>query len=222
MSYILDALKKSEQKRRQQGAVPDLLTVHDSKPLNAGKHTKWPYVLIGIVVLSIGALLWIFNKYAGKSNIEQAQVSARPPAQAPPAIAPETSDIAQSETSEKKPQKSEKKLPEAGWISEEKSYNPHADTPISTFRTSHDEVPSPSKQVTFKEYELPPEIQQALPKLTISALVYDENPSARIISLNGNLFHEGEIVAAGVRLESITANGVVFSYMGYRFYRPIF
>ena len=57
MSYILDALKKSE-KERQRGAVPSLDSQQDidSGPPK-GKKT-WPYWLIGALVLNAAVLLW--------------------------------------------------------------------------------------------------------------------------------------------------------------------
>ena len=51
MSYILDALKKSDQKR-QRGQVPDLNTVQVELPPEDKKKVLWPYILIGILLLN--------------------------------------------------------------------------------------------------------------------------------------------------------------------------
>lgn len=51
MSYILDALKKSDQKR-QRGQVPDLNTVQVELPPEDKKKVLWPYLLVGIVLLN--------------------------------------------------------------------------------------------------------------------------------------------------------------------------
>ncbi|MEA3547068.1 MAG: general secretion pathway protein GspB [Thermodesulfobacteriota bacterium] len=51
MSYILDALKKSDQKR-QRGQVPDLNTVQVELPPEDKKKALWPYILIGILLLN--------------------------------------------------------------------------------------------------------------------------------------------------------------------------
>jgi general secretion pathway protein B len=57
MSYILDALKKSE-KERKRGKVPDVLTVQEQLSYERRKRNIWPY-LIGIALLvNAGILLW--------------------------------------------------------------------------------------------------------------------------------------------------------------------
>ena len=63
MSYILDALKKSEQERGH-GNVPDVQTVHSSS-LNYRNDKKayWPYILIVAVILNLLAISYfIVNK----------------------------------------------------------------------------------------------------------------------------------------------------------------
>lgn len=219
MSYILDALRKSEQKR-QQGSVPDLLTVQDWNPLKAGKRTWWPYVLIGILLLSVGAgSSWLYNIiYSGKANIERIQITAPPQENPLRQVAPLTSS--QFATPKKVP--SQKKLAGKVQKSAHKADNAHTDAQVSAPRASLAEGPPPSKQITFKEQELPLAIQQELPRPVISAHIYDANAAARIISVHGNVMHEGEFVAAGLRLESITPDGVILSYKKYRFYRPLF
>jgi len=59
MSYILDALKKSE-KERQQTAAPDLKTFQDALPYVPKKKAVWPYLIAGIILLNAIILtLWL-------------------------------------------------------------------------------------------------------------------------------------------------------------------
>ncbi len=59
MSFILDALKKLEQKR-QQGTVPDLMTLHGSEHVTHGKRMIWPSLLLIALLLNAGILLaWL-------------------------------------------------------------------------------------------------------------------------------------------------------------------
>jgi general secretion pathway protein B len=51
MSFILDALKKLEQKK-QQGSVPDLMTIHRTEPVKTEKHARWPYVIAAALILN--------------------------------------------------------------------------------------------------------------------------------------------------------------------------
>jgi len=62
MSYILDALKKSEQERGQ-GNIPDVQTVHSSS-LNYRNEKKayWPYFLIAAVLLNLLAIIYFITE----------------------------------------------------------------------------------------------------------------------------------------------------------------
>jgi general secretion pathway protein B len=57
MSYILDALKKSE-KERQQGTVPDLMTVQDVIVQKPKKGSLLPYLLLVALLLNGALLAW--------------------------------------------------------------------------------------------------------------------------------------------------------------------
>jgi general secretion pathway protein B len=65
MSYILDALKKSE-KERQKKNVPDLLTVQEPVFNKKKKTTVWPYIIIAVLGLNIGLLGYLLGP--GKSQ----------------------------------------------------------------------------------------------------------------------------------------------------------
>ena len=68
MSYILDALKKSEQQRAH-GAIPNVQTVHTSS-LNYRDEKKayWPYILIIAVILNLTAIVYFI---IDKGNISE-------------------------------------------------------------------------------------------------------------------------------------------------------
>jgi len=53
MSYILDALKKSE-KERQRGTAPDLLTVQETVLQEKKNRRVWPYIIFAALILSMG------------------------------------------------------------------------------------------------------------------------------------------------------------------------
>jgi general secretion pathway protein B len=59
MSFILDALKKLEQKR-QRGSVPDLMTVHVPVQQEMKKRPFWHYLILGALILNAALLsVWL-------------------------------------------------------------------------------------------------------------------------------------------------------------------
>ncbi|RJR18057.1 MAG: hypothetical protein C4581_06790 [Nitrospiraceae bacterium] len=76
MSFILDALKKLEQKR-QQGAVPDLTTIHVHERQKHEKRALWPYLVLGGLVLNAGILSFVFRPWETGNNNTPASVPAQ-------------------------------------------------------------------------------------------------------------------------------------------------
>lgn len=65
--------------------------------------------------------------------------------------------------------------------------------------------------------ELPADVRQGLPKLTISGATYSDNPAWRMLIINGQVFHEGERPAADLQLEQIRPKSAVLNYRGQRY-----
>jgi general secretion pathway protein B len=56
-----------------------------------------------------------------------------------------------------------------------------------------------------------------IPPVTLSLHVYDASPTRRFAIINGGRSTEGESIAAGLKLEEITPEGVVMSWRASRF-----
>ena len=65
--------------------------------------------------------------------------------------------------------------------------------------------------------ELPDEVRRDLPPLVIGGAMYSENPASRMLIVNGQLFHEGDKLAAGLQLEQIKLKSAVLRLKGYRY-----
>ena len=62
MSYILDALKKSEQERSR-GTIPDIKAIHRQAAIEPKKNSRWPYVLLIVLLLNAAGLgVWIYQQ----------------------------------------------------------------------------------------------------------------------------------------------------------------
>lgn len=76
----------------------------------------------------------------------------------------------------------------------------------------------PVRTVNFND--LPYEMRQSI-SISISMLVYSKAETERWVLLNGSKMHEGESNSAGLKLEEITPDGGIFSYQGFRFFKPV-
>lgn len=65
--------------------------------------------------------------------------------------------------------------------------------------------------------ELPPETRAQVPQLSVSGSTYSSNPAHRMLIVNGNVVREGQAVAPGLVLETITPRSAVFNHNGTRF-----
>ena len=232
MSYILDALKKSEQERGHD-SIPGVQTVHSSS-LNyrSEKTSYWPYILITAVLLNIALVIYfIFDK--DKPVIEQTAITKKAVTKSSPenkitasgaqaTIAKDTTEQALITTlSSEEELKSDnlEQPPALTHISTSESERPAAET-ISTGRTSAPrKVAAENNIIDF--YNLPESIKKQLPTITISAHVYSSNPLQRSIVINNNFMEEGEYVLDNLILHEITASGAIFNYHGTLFSYPV-
>ena len=65
--------------------------------------------------------------------------------------------------------------------------------------------------------QLSAEVQQGLPELRISFHAYSIKPKSRLVSIGGKVLREGDTIDEGIKLDTITAQGVVISANGQRF-----
>jgi general secretion pathway protein B len=219
MSYILDALKKSEQERGQ-GRVPDVQTVHSSG-INYRKAKKayWPYVLIAAVLLNFAAITYfIINKDKPQTktptadNAEQVIVGESVPPSVPKVAAQIEKATGISSKNDSRHLASKKE-----------SAADIIDHEIEAAKESHPVIIEKEKTAkpatglndeVINYHELPASIQQQLPTITISAHVYSSNPLQRSIVINNNFMEEGEYLIDGLILYEITPDGAIFDYQG--------
>ncbi|MDT8281506.1 MAG: general secretion pathway protein GspB [Gammaproteobacteria bacterium] len=216
MSYILDALRKSEQERGQ-GRVPDVQTVHSSG-LNyrRDKRSYWPYVLITAVLLNLAAITYfIFTKDDVQTqNLSTTSITPQTSEIAAPAdMVTNVSDNNDSELLTSKNESAENSI--------HQEIRPVAENPqtmaaypaiIKQEKTREPAAEPGDPIVNF--HELPASLKERLPTITISAHVYSSNPLQRSIVINNNFMEEGEYLIDGMILYEITPDGAIFDYQG--------
>ncbi len=201
MSYILDALKKSEQERGR-GSVPSVQTIHSaSLDYQSERRQFWPYVLFAAIALNLAALLFFIFSEQEKDSAVATQdntisesialvpekITGQNPQMAEPVIQQETKTITQSP-----PVKNTEYKP-----------TPAAERPAHTTDV-------------VAMYDLPLSIRQQIPVMVFSAHVYSSNAKQRSIVINNRFMEEGEELVDGLVITEITSDGIIFDYLGYQ------
>jgi general secretion pathway protein B len=65
--------------------------------------------------------------------------------------------------------------------------------------------------------DLPEEIRRTLPNVAVSGSTYSTDRASRMLMINGQIFHEGDVVSNGLVLQQIKPRGAVFSFKGFRY-----
>lgn len=230
MSYILEALKKSDQ-QRQRGATPTLPAAQVM--VAAPKQSLFVYYgLFAAVLLGAGITIgWLRPWHVEQPTHAAEPIAARLPIsishQAAPTPLPDRPEMVR---------KTEQELPVPNSTPAVQNTHrvdarqPDILVPVSGgMRSAATSAPAPMPEISAKPAdivqeqsaitmaELPLPIQQEIPVMTIQLHAYSSKPMNRLVSINFRMLHEGESLVQGLRLEQITPEGVIFSYKGYRF-----
>lgn len=199
MSFILDALKKSESDRQQQGS-----SEFTGVPTSSGRQRtpRWLWILGVLLAINLVVLLGLLFRPDTK------------PAATPIASEPATlrnDDFAEqvAEAKQNAPPREEPRLVTV-------------DSPRIT-------TPAPAATIARRAAEVAalPTIHQVvadgqvtLPELHVDIHVYSESPGDRFVFINMNKHNEGSRLAEGPIVEEITPDGVVLKHNGTSFLLP--
>jgi general secretion pathway protein B len=209
MSYILEALKKSEQERGHEGA-PGIQTIHTSSlHYRTTRKPLWPWLLVAILCVNLAVLLYfVFVRSNEAAVTRPVAVSTTPPTRVAPVV-PQA--VAQPAIAMPAP---------APPVYTPPPYTPPPRVmPVQT--TAVAPVPVPPQAPVIEVDELPPEIGSHVPRMEFSAHVYSSNPRQRSVVINDMFLEEGEMLSSDLKLSEITADGAIFEFRGYRFHRSV-
>jgi general secretion pathway protein B len=230
MSYILDALRKSEKDRRQD-ETPILQTLHTprqvvptGKSVFSSKSLLWIVVLLTLFIAAlVGIVLqgWlpIHLPNQPRTDLSQQQASA------PPTENQETDGhLSVQEAAEKL--QHENALISAGASSNpplktiaEKNPTPsrtivQEPAPLTVTLGKDDEMSVINRKVsdTPPSSQLPPSVQADIGKMKFAGHVYSEDKGRRMIMINNKILREGDAMDTDFRLNEITRSGVILLY----------
>jgi len=228
MSYILEALKKSDQ-QRQRGATPTLPTTQVA--IAAPKQPVFLYYgLLAAVLLAAGIVIgWLRPWQAEPPAPATEPIAAKSPISiSAPAPLPEPPETARQTAQELPTTNSTPAVQPAPMVAAMKADMPaptrtetHSAPPTATAPIPERPADAALEQKVIPMAELPLQIQQEIPAMTIPLHAYSSKPKDRLVSINDRMLKEGESLTPGLRLEQITPDGLIFSYKGNRFRRGV-
>jgi general secretion pathway protein B len=248
MSYILDALKKSEQARQQGAGGPkySLLPVAEGE---APQRLVWPYVLAAVLLLNV-AVLYAWMRPAPPAV---KALTVQPVALSPPDAPAAKEAAAATIPAAKEPAV----IPAANRVAEPPQAPPaRVDRPAATPKPAREapakpvvakvpsssaRIPAPTPDAAVKRQvkpaaeaaratpaseEKPTQKKEAdeaaskleLPAISVSGVIHGEGSSGMAI-VNDKLVREGDEISPGLKLEKILGDNVIFNYKGQRFTR---
>jgi len=204
MSFILDALKKSEAERQRQ-QVPGLM----DSGMRARKRRLPAWAIVICVLLGINVLILA-------AMLLRQQTPAAPPAPPPPSASPGAA----------------KPAPHFSPMDSSPVYAPEIPVDEPNTRAVAPAAPAApaaraSAENNAQDDEVLPDINQVslsggqtLPDLHLDVHVYATKSADRFVYINMRKYREGAVVQDGLTVERIRRDGVVMNYQGLRFLLP--
>lgn len=237
MSFILDALKKSEAERRQ-GEVPRL----QNEPFSPAPRRRpiWPFLLVLALLLN-GVVFgwWLLAREekratvavsAGGQNASaapaalpaatKAEPAAAPGGSAAPALPPEPEvvTVVIEETPVRPAAPAARPAPARA--AEKKTQVRRTDPPPAAPTRSKVAAAAPAAKSFPPIAELPDNVRAGLPRLDLHLHFFTPEPERRLVRINGLNLREGGSSGDGLSVVEITQDGVKLSYGGNRFFLP--
>lgn len=225
MSYILDALKKSEAERQQQQAPGFAVTPGQSRTRST---PLWIWLVAGLLLINAAVLAALLLRPADKLSQGTVVVPAAVPGQA-------DTDISFSEivrdarqrtpaatTTVERDEPADRDDAVASRMPARPEARPAVprETPQAAPATAVDRAPPRSSATLPTYFELSANGQLQLPPLHIDIHVHSATASDRFVFINMNKYRENDRLQEGPRVQEITADGVVLEQDGRSFLLP--
>lgn len=239
MSYILEALKKSEQ-QREIGRVPGITSVHEKTAKSVSG--KWYWLIAAILLLNAGLLvLLLWPETEREPEPEQVATSmplqeAVPPRRDRPVSpslgqptaaekpVPRVSQTASSEPPPEPPAAEVVKSRRAAKPLPEETVIAAAVLPTTPQieQSQVEQPPAPTVKADVPDLPVWPQIpshlfQQLGSNLRLDVHVFSDQPEKSFVLINMRKYRAGEKLQEGPQLDEVTAEGVILSFRGQRF-----
>jgi|SRR5215831_16417130 len=245
MSFILDALKKSESDRQRQHG-PALFEVRVAPPRT--RLPLWAIAIAGLLVVNLGVVLWMLLRHQGHASsapgpqpviaaastppatgstvpVVATSAPAGPGATPPAALAAPPAAPATGTTPATAPAAAATAAtvtppaasPGADSANAE-DYAPAEEPPPASALGNHVRRATASGVPLYQDVSSTPGTQ--IPQLRLDLHVFAGRPQDRFVMINMHKLREGDTLPEGVHVDSITPEGAVLSYNGSKFLLP--
>ena len=224
MSYLLEALQKSQHERDRQ--LPDLHTTSVSIDVpDEAPRSPWFWIAIVTLVINTVVIFYLLLKSdpAFKSSDNEATpIVTVPVVTSSSSVAPtptpvRVSDrIVVSEVDDKTPV-----MPVTPRANSVAAQNPVADANLVTSSFGAAQVAvAPSSAMVPEVYALPLELRNQLPALEMNSHIYAPNQADSFVMINNSSLTPGEKLTADLVLIAVTPEGAVLQFQEQRFLLP--
>lgn len=236
MSYILDALRKSEQER-QRGKVPDLNSYKDDNVAEPSHRNIWPWVTAAVVVINLTIVAIIWAPARGPQSTPVVQTAPAPVTSVPAsgAAAPTPAPAVQAPTQPvtptpapytqaappvpaPQPTQTAEPVPQTVMVDTRPPVQAaptlvSPQTPDFSAEPEEPLYPARSPNIAYMPQleELPADERAGIPDMTFSSHMYSSMPRFRSIIINGKRLKEGEYFTEDLQVREITDKGVIMS-----------
>lgn len=222
MSYILDALRKSEQER-QRGRVPDLYSHVDTQVPEPARRNIWPWVTAAVVVVNVGiiAILWSFFRApvpSQQATVVPPSLATSPALETAPAVHPQpAASVPAPVTNVPTSAPRQEAVPTTVVVDQRPPVQstPTVVAPHMAATPAMEEpvYRAPAPNVAYLPHldELPASERANVPDMTFSSHMYSSVPRFRSVIINGKRLKEGEYFTETLQVREITDKGVIMS-----------
>ena len=232
MSFILEALKKSEQQRLQQN-TPQQEVCKRTLSLCLRRSNRRPYwIVAGFLLLVLISGWWFYRRIEpatlapspvvnGASHPSSSLNQPRPAEPTPvphdfvSAPAPQPGDFSAEDSTP---------IPAEGRALSTPPALVHGGTPRKMMEPAErvttvvSEQPEARSQENLPLYlDLSKELRDRIPRLTMSMHYHSSDPGRRLVRINDRLLHEGDWLSSELHVVEITSTGAILDFQGKSF-----
>ena len=237
MSYILDALKKSEEERRR-GRIPTLHDRHYEEPESSDRPDRRRGHLLGLLVLLVLLTLAVASwQWLSATRQPVEETIASPDAEIPEADRQPQPGWVVAEEPAGRSEETHVRTETESSAADTKTTRVEAMAELPVVQSAKEPVdavviqPAPLQDPGMAPLapvlpkpavvessslplltELPAEQRSAIPPISIEGHVYAEDSARRMVMINKRVLREGEMAGNGIKLLSITWDGVVLRH----------